>query len=383
MNFGWRRTMLVAAGTSMAYLLGVASAGGQAGTDQKPLMSEEAFKNIQVLRGIPVNEFMATMGFFTSSLNESCTFCHVEESGGSWARYADDLPNKQTARRMILMMTAINKTYFAGRRVVTCYSCHRGGERPRVTPSLAEVYGPPPVDNPDEIDAAPGAPPADQILDKYIQALGGAQKLASITSFAGKGTYQGYDDPEKLPIEVFAKAPGQRATVVHTPGGDRTVAYDGHTGWTAAPEALVPVPVMMLTGGDLDGARVDADLCFPAQIKQVLTEWRVGFPTTIDDHEVQVVQGTGAGHSPVKLYFDKKTGLLVRLVRYSEVPVGRVPTQVDYSDYREVAGVKMPFHWNMTWVDGRSTTQLSEVRPNVAVEESKFGKPEPPKPATK
>jgi photosynthetic reaction center cytochrome c subunit len=379
MKLGSRRTILGAMGTTVVYLLGVAAAGGQVEPGQKPLMAEQAFKNIQLLRGIPVSQFMATMGFFSAALNANCTFCHGAESGGSWERYADDNPRKQTARRMILMMTAINQTYFEGRRVVTCYSCHRGSERPKVTPSLAEVYGAPVLEEPDEIlEQASGAPSADQILDKYLQALGGAQRLATLTSFAAKGTYRAYDDPEKRPVEVFAKATGQHTTIVRAPGGDMTAAYNGRDGWTAAPETLTPVPVITLTGGDLDGAKVDADLCFPAQIKKALREWRVGFPTTIDDREVQVVQGTSAGGSPVKLYFDKKSGLLARMVRYTNVAVGRVPTQVDYTDYREVSGVKMPFRWTVTWVDGRSTFELSEVHPNAPIDEAKFAKPAPP-----
>jgi photosynthetic reaction center cytochrome c subunit len=381
MKLAWRRSVLCAMGTTVVYLLGVASADGQAGQEQKPLMAEDAFKSVQLLRGITVSQFMATMGFFSAALNANCTFCHGMESGGSWARYADDTPRKQTARRMILMMATINQTNFAGRRVVTCYTCHRGSERPKVTPSLAEVYGTPVLEEPEEIlEQAPGAPSAEQVLDKYIQALGGAQRVGSLTSLVAKGTYQGYDDPEKRSVELFAKAPGQRTTIVHTPGGDSTSVYDGRSGWVTAPETVTPVPVIPLTGGDLDGAKVDADLCFPAGIKKTLSEWRVGFPTTIDDRHVQVVQGTSAWGSPVKLYFDATSGLLLRQVRYTNVPVGRVPTQIDYADYRDVSGVKIPFRWTVTWVDGRATTELGEVKPNVPIDAAKFAKPAPSAP---
>lgn len=384
MKRGCRRTILCAMGTAVVYLLGVATAGGQAGQDQKPLMAEDAFKNVQLLRGITVSQFMATMGFFSAALNANCTFCHGMESGGSWARYADDTPRKQTARRMILMMATINQTNFGGRRMVTCYTCHRGSELPKTTPNLAEVYGPPVLEEPDDIlQQAPGAPSADQLLDKYIQAIGGSQRVATLTSFVGKGTYQGYDDPDKRSAEIYAKSPGQRTTIVHTPGGDTTSVYDGRSGWVTAPDTITPVPVIPLTGGDLDGAKVDADLCFPAGIKQTLSEWHGGFPATVDGREVLVVQGIGAWGSPVKLYFDKQSGLLVRQLRYTNVPVGRVPTQVDYADYRDVSGVKMPFRWTVTWVDGRSTFQLTDVKPNVPIDAAKFAKPAPPAPLTK
>ena len=120
-------------------------------------MAEDVFTNVQLLRGIPVKEFMGTMGFFSAATGMNCTQCHVEESGGSWARYADDTPLKQTARRMIVMMNAINRTYFGGRRVVTCYSCHRGVTRPEVIPDLALQYGEPVLREPDEVvQQAPG-----------------------------------------------------------------------------------------------------------------------------------------------------------------------------------------------------------------------------------
>jgi hypothetical protein len=341
---------------------------------ERPKMAEEVFKNVQVLKGIPVKEFMDTMGFFAAATGMNCTQCHVEEAGGNWAKYADDNAYKRTTRRMIMMMNGINQSYFGGRRFVTCYSCHRGLTRPLVTPDLAEQYGTPLLREPDEIlRQAEGAPPADKLLDKYIQAIGGAERLAKVTSFSAKGTYQGYDDPEKYPVEVYARAPGQRATIVHGADGDIISTYDGRIGFAVAPESVTPVTVMPLTGDDLAGTKVEAELSFPARIKQALTEWRVGFPIMIDDREVQVVQGKpAAAGRPVKLYFDTDSGLLVRLVWFTDTPVGTVPTQIDYADYRDVSGTKMPFKWTTTWTDGRSITQLTDVQLNVPIDPARF-----------
>jgi photosynthetic reaction center cytochrome c subunit len=366
-------------GTAIVALMGATSLAGQrAAPAERPPMAEEIFKNLQVLKGIPVNQFMETMGFFSASLGADCTFCHVAESNGSWEKYADDNARKRTARRMVLMMSAINRDNFGGRQVVTCYTCHRGGDRPKVTPSLAALYSSPPDEANDVITAAPGTRSADQVLDKYIQALGGADRLAAVTSFVAKGTSAGYDDPEKRPIEVFAKAPGQRVTIVHTPDGDSTSTYDGRAAWLAAPGTQRPVPVLALAGGDLDVAKLDAELSFPGRIKQALSGWRVGFPATIDDREMQVVQGTTAGRTLATFYFDTESGLLARVVRYIDSPVGRIPAQIDYTDYRAVAGVKMPFRWTVTWLDGRSTIELSEVQPNVPIDAARFAKPSPP-----
>jgi outer membrane lipoprotein-sorting protein len=281
---------------------------------------------------------------------------------------------------MIAMVTGINKAYFGGKREVTCYSCHRGGDRPLVTPSLAEQYGPPaPPREPDEIlQPAPRPVPPEQVLSKYIEAVGGAQKVAALTSFSAKGTFQGYGETDKQPVEIFAKAPAQRTMIVRGPSGDTTTTFDGRAGWIAAPATDKPVPITELTGGELDGAKLEAMLSFPGQIKQALSQWRTGRPSEIDDQEVQLVQGTNDGRYPVNLYFDAKTGLLLRMVRFTDATVGLNPTQVDYADYREVAGVKIPFKWTLTWTDGRSVIELSDVQPNAAIDPAKFAKPAAP-----
>ena len=147
MKVGAARTFLVAVGMLVVCLLGVGVAGSQAPPPQ-PQMAEDVFTNIQVLRGIPVDEFMGTMGFFATATGLNCTDCHVDESGGSWARYADDNELEQTARRMVLMMNAINRTNFGGRQVVTCVTCHRGNARPTVMPSIDLLYSEPPPDEP-------------------------------------------------------------------------------------------------------------------------------------------------------------------------------------------------------------------------------------------
>ncbi len=368
--------------TIAVWVLNAASVAGQT-APAKQLLSEQAFKNVTVLKGIPVDEFMDTMGFIAASTNYNCTDCHVEPKvEGDWSVYAEETPRKAITRRMILMVEAINKTNFGGARMVTCYTCHRNIQgAPKITPSLTEQYGEPPTPDPDEVEIrrqAPGMPSADAVFDKYLQAIGGAGKAAAITSIVFKGTYQGYAEP-KAPVDIFVKAPNQRTMIVRTDGGDRTTTFDGSNGWTAAPAADKPFPVIRFSNGDLDAARLDAVLSFPAGIRQAITKPLVG-SSSIDDKDMVVVQGTAnGGRSPVKLYFDKQSGLLVRQVRYADTLIGRVPVQVDYSDYRDLAqaGVKLPFHVITTWTDGRSDVLLTSAEINVAIDPAKFNEPPP------
>ena len=370
---------------------GIAKVVGQAppqgGTQAPPspadgvVLAEQYFKNIQVLKGIPVDEFMDTMGMFAAATGMNCVDCHVSDAGGDWAKYANDTAFKQTTRRMVTMVNTLNAGSFGGRPLVTCFTCHRGLRAPATLPSLDLQYGDPPPVDPDQITrATPGAPTSDQILDKYLQALGGAQRVAGITSITGKGSYRAYDDFQLSPFDLYAKAPDQRTTIQHSEYGDMTITYDGKNAWMAAPADIRPFPVVQYSGGNLDGARVDAILEFPGRIKQALTNWRVGPESSVDDQDVQIVQATTPSGFLVKLYFDTKTGLLLRSVRYSNSPVGRVPVRVDYSDYRAVSGVKVPFKWVTTWTDGRTVFQLDSVQVNTAVDASRFAKPKPPAP---
>src|SRR5439155_7542181 len=244
----------------------------------------------------------------------------------------------------------------------------------------------PPPEDPDEVEPLPAVhatATADQILDKYVAALGGASAVAKLTSFTAKGTYEGFDsDFEKVPVDIYAKSPDLRATVVHMKGGDVTSTYDGHEAWVAEPADLAPVPLIQLVGANLGGARLDAQLFFPGQIKQMLTDWRVNFPAvSIGDDPMQVLQGAMADGTRVKLYFEKASGLLVRQTRYSPTAVGTVAARVDYSDYRllPAIGVKIPYNWQVTWVDGRSKIILESLQPNVPIDAAKFAKPAPPR----
>jgi hypothetical protein len=153
------------------------------------------------------------------------------------------------------------------------------------------------------------------------------------------------------------------------------MAFDGKDGWSAAPQAEEPFPMIPLAGQELDGTRLEVELTFPTRIKQALTQVRVGFPQSINDKDMQVVQGRTAGGTLVTLYFDEESGLLTRLMRYSDSPVGRIVTQYDYDDYRPVAGVRIPFKWTRTWLDGRSEFHLTDVQPNVNIPADRFARP--------
>jgi hypothetical protein len=264
---------------------------------------------------------------------------------------------------------------------------------------MAVMYGAANTEPDDVVTPIPGLPAPESILDKFIQASGGAQRLAAMTSFAARGVSVGFGGfGGDGAVEILAKAPDKRAMSIvfkaETGRGDQVRTYDGRIGWLRTP--LNVLGEFQLTGTDLDGARVDAMLSFPGQIKQILTNWKTAPPATIMDlpapssqtvfqagaasaqeHDVDVVQGTGPRGLLVTLYFDRRSGLLLRELRMGNSPIGRIPTQIDYADYRDVNGIKLPFRLTFAWLDGRDSIVLNEIRTNVPVDEAKFGKPAP------
>jgi len=381
MKFISRQTIVVATVTTLMGLPGAGFARAQTPPGQTLQMAEDVFINVPAMGGIPVDEFMDTMGMIAASLSMTCSDCHVTVTGG-WEEFALETPMKQTARGMIEMVDRINTNEFGGVPFVTCYTCHRGSQSPHVIPDLAIQYNVPPEDPHDiffPTQTIPGMATADQVFENYIEAVGGAAQAANLTSFVATGTYSGYDtELQPVPIEIYSNAPDQRNAIVHISYGDSVRTYDGSDGWVSSPDRALPL--LPLSGGNLEGARIEAIASFPSEIQQAFSQWRVGFPAFIGDREVQVAQGTNPGQGPVNMYFDTESGLLVRFVRYTDTQIGTVPTQIDYSDYRDVSGLLMPFHSVVTWTNGQATIEFEEIQPNVSIDSARFATPAPSPP---
>jgi outer membrane lipoprotein-sorting protein len=334
-----------------------------------PKAAEQVYKNIQALKGVPADQLIPAMQFITASLGVQCDFCHLEN-----AFEKDDKETKRTARKMMRMMFAINDENFDGHREVTCYACHRGAHKPVITPALngaeAELI---PEDKMQHGEASTaGLPSADQILGKYLVAVGGADAAARLSTRIQKGTLTVGSQP--FPLEILAKAPDKRITTVHFPGGDSVTGVNGQEGWLSTPGR----PLHAMTPPELDAAMMDVELFFPARLKQTFRELRVEGPEQIKGRETYVLSGTRESLAAVRLYFDQESGLLVRALHFMETPLGRNPTEIDYADYRERGGLKTPFRWTVARSNGRVTIQIEQTEQNVPIDDNKFVRPAVP-----
>jgi len=358
---------LVALATPLVMFAQSNGAGAASQSTASPHEGQTAgqrFKNLQVLNNVPADQISPAMQFITASLGVECEFCHVR---GAFDK--DDKEEKKTARKMMTMMFAIDKDNFNGRQEVSCYTCHKGTNDPVSTPVISDTE---PKPEAEEASAAkPALPNAGEILDKYVQAIGGAEAMHKITTRVEKGTLTGFG-PSGMPVQVFAKAPDARVTLVQTPRGQSVTAYNGQTGWMSGAGPSRPI-----TGGELDNEKRNADFYFGADIKTQFEQIRVAREDKVGDHDAYVLVARSPGHMPVRFYFDKDSGLLLRELRLVETPLGRNPSQVDYADYREADGVKIPYQWTIARPGGRFTIKITDVQQNVPIDDSKFAAPQP------
>jgi len=333
--------------------------------------AEGQFKNIQVLKEIPADQLIPTMQFVSGALGVDCEFCHVEH-----AMDKDDKKEKQTARKMMAMELAINKNHFENEIEVTCYTCHRGSPHPVGIPVLAAETATMPAHehHHDQVQGKTSLPTSDQILDKYLAAVGGADAFYKIKTRVQNGTIDAMG--EQYPIEVYSEGPERRVSVSHPSFGDSVTAYNGQAGWLSTARGIHPMNTQ-----ENAAARVDAQLYFPARVRELFHEFKVHPGEAIGGRETFLVTANGAGLPPVRLYFDQQSGLLLRLVRYAETPLGRNPTQIDYADYRDANGAKIPYQWTLTRTNGTFTIRINSVQQNVPIDQKLFVMPPTPQQA--
>jgi hypothetical protein len=340
---------------------------------------DQTRKNIQVLKGLPESQLGTVMNFVATSLGRRCDYCHVNK-GGTWIWESDDKEEKLTARKMMQMVLAINKDNFRGNPQVSCYTCHRGRSQPSLmplpVPTPAPRPSPPPAASPQASPSPrPAGPTADQILDKYVAAVGGQASIDKMKSLVMRGTYTGVNGTE-IPYQVELVAPDK----FHINAGEGTVerGFDGKSGWQKNAQGVTE-----LTNPVLDDLRSMFGFYRNLKLKEQFTQMRVA-RERIGDRDAIVLAARAADNHRERLSFDAETGLLLRRIIYMDSPVGVIPYQVDYEDYRDVDGVKLPFLVRVASVEPGfiSTRKYAEIKLNAPVDDSKFKAPAPPKPAT-
>src|SRR3569832_1649880 len=323
-----------------------------------PQTADQRFKNIQTFKNLPAAQLDPTMAFISGSLGVRCNYCHVANQFDK-----DDKPQKLAARRKIQMVLDINKVNYYGQNGVTCYTCHRGKPLPVSVPAVGQILWAPNSPSP----AAATLPSVKQILDRYVQALGGTDARCKINTRIAKGS-RIVADGVLVPEEVYQKAPDKLLTITSYPQVVFSNGYNGAAAWGhGSREGATPLPDQLV-------AQIKRDAVFDKDLKleQHYSSLTVLGKTPVRDMDAYIVQAKPADGPIEKLFFDVKTGLLVRRYTESDTPLGKLPLQTDYEDYRDVDGVKQPFliHWSFPGrVWGR---KIDEIKQNVPLDDAKF-----------
>ncbi len=336
--------------------------------------AEQAFKNIKVLTGMPASQLMPVMHLMRASLGARCDLCHVTEGN----RYdLDTKKEKETARKMIRMVLAINKDNFEGRTVVTCNTCHRGGEHPVRVPPIGQGQFEDTTHGGEVEEGREKLPAAAEVLDRYIQALGGRAALEAVQSRVSRGTLlrmkledsgtpkaRAVNRGQEDPFEIVQQAP-DRVTVTVGPTSQQMVQrVEGTSGTFQGPRGERP-----MTPQEVALLAERTDLRKDLKLRDRADKARVVGREPLDGKDAIVLRMSGDGGASQTLYFDAGTGLLRRQIINRPTVLGPDPEQTDFDDYRDVGGVKVPFVVKTSYLDDNhlgTTRKLAEVKDEKA-----------------
>ena len=366
--------------TGLAIIPG-AAVTRQAPQEDRPV--EQVHKNIQALKGLPSSQLLPVMHYMRTSLGVRCDYCHVAENGKYWM---DDKPAKQTARKMLQMLFDINKANFGGQPIVTCNTCHRGSTKPIPVPAIGQGAFTNTTRADDEAKVFEPAPTADQVFDKYVQALGGKAAVDRIKTRTTKATLLRpklinsgaagaviLNRAESWAIETFQKAPNKYLAVITTPDGVIYQGFNGAVGWTKTARGQ-----REMSGVEVARVKRQADLYNDLRLREQYSKVSVIGKEKIDGHEVYVLDARSLENKAERLYFDVKTGFLLRRTVFTEIKLGLDPEQTDYEDYRAVDDVWLPFTVRTSYLDDNHfgvTRTLTEVKHNLPIDDGRFDAP--------
>jgi hypothetical protein len=331
---------------------------------QQGKTAEQVYKNIQVLKGVPASQLQGAMSFMADSLGVGCSHCHSKSFD------ADDKPTKQTARKMIRMVFDLNKgssEIFSG-SAVSCFTCHRGQPDPVSVPVITSRPSRNTGTQTSAVKPEKALPSVEQVLDKYIQALGGKAALAKLKTRLVKGSRVGADGV-LVPEELYQKSPDKLLVMTSYPNVTFQSGFNGTQAWARDGR-----------GGDqindqfAEALKREAEFFNAVRLRELYPKMTVVSRATVGDRETYVISATTSDGGE-KLFFDAQTGLLVRRYLEFETVLGQTPVQVDYEDYREVDGVKLPFQ--LRWSNPRYSwgRKIDQIKHNVSMDDGKFNPP--------
>lgn len=336
----------------------------KAKTQTKAETIGQKFKSIKVLNDVPADQLGKIMNMMSASLGVDCKFCHASNSGEF---EKEGFEHKDVAREMLKMTFALNKNYFEGRPEISCSTCHQGKAHPQAAINLYPAAAEPRPAQPEK------KPTVEEILAKYETALGGKANLAKITSRQIKAQRVEPDGKTFEDEEILQKQGKMSVQTVYPSKqfGDYTVreVFDGR-----AASKFGNGTKIELKADETEQIKREAQLFANADLKAIYPKMEFRFIDKIEGREALVVLATNADGSRERLYFDAASGLLVRRVAQTPTVLGAFQFQVDYNDYKDFGGVKLPTTIKFAVPNIRWTRRVLDVKINSPIDDAKFVK---------
>jgi outer membrane lipoprotein-sorting protein len=216
------------------------------------------------------------------------------------------------------------------------------------------------------------APTIDQILDKFLTALGGRAAVEKVTSFTAKGTIEIVDAGLTGTYEQYQKAPNKSAIVINLDGmGIQRDAFDGTMAWAEDPQN----GIREKSGQELIDSKRSAIFPREVKLKTIYPTMTIKGHETVGGKDTYLVEATPADGAPVRFYFDVESGLLVRQIAMRITAMGLVQVDTTYDDFRAVDGVKRAFMIRQVTPLYTAVVRLNEIKHNMPVDDATFKKP--------
>jgi len=349
-------TIFIFAGFACIFLV------NKGNTQTKMETAGQKFKSIKVLNEMPADQMGKVMNMMAASLGVNCKFCHASNDGDY---EKEGFEHKDMARQMLKMTFEMNRNYFEGRPEINCNSCHQGKSHPQATVPLAPVVQEPRAAQPEK------KPTVDEILAKYATALGGRVNLEKITSREIKAQRLEPDGKTFEDEEILQKGVKMLVKTVYPSKqyGDYVIreVFDGTRAWKSGNEALID-----LKSDEIEQIKRESQVFVNPNLKAIYPKIDFRFVDKIDGRDSFVVSATASDGTRERLYFDAQTGLLARRVAQTPTILGFFPFQVDYTEYKDFGGVRLPTVIKFAVPNIRWTRRVLEVKNNVAIDDSRF-----------
>ena len=344
---------------------------------------EQVRKNIQVLKGLPDSQLFLVMNFVGDSLGVNCDHCHVKgdknpQTGeDTWLWERDDKKEKAVGRDMMRMVLELNRIGFNRQGAVTCYTCHRGSARPERMAPL------PPRDYFGEAlkpQTTRVLPTAQEVIAKYLTVVGANRQDILSKAIVMRGTVEKVERAKASgPTEIVFKQPNKALIKETLTSGVVTRGWNGTTAWVQSSRG-----VNQATGESLKALKatptttIASDGLFsPIKIPDSSSRATLMGVARIDDRESYQVVIEESSTQSIQLFFDVESGLLLRRVNVTNTMLGPLNVQWDFSDYRDVSGIKLPFVIRTSDVSSYDTVvrRFSEIKIDSSVNENVFDTP--------